>query len=507
MPRIIRDPALFASRQYDLIIVGGGIYGTFLALQSALRRLRPLMLERDDFGGKTSFNSHRIIHGGLRYLQSADLRRFKESVQERRWFSANFSDLVSPLACLMPLYGRGVRRNSIMRAALLANDLLSSTRNKDVPNTNHIRAARVIGASQALEHFPMIRQENLTGGALWHDAAIDDSQRIIMELLRWAVDSGANTLNYMRVTNLARKSGRVHGVEACDSNDGREYRFHAPVIINSAGPWVDEVIAGFGAKQNNLFTPSLAWNLWIDKPAPTHCAVALTPERKNAPTYFLRPWKGRMLLGTGHSTWTGELNNPQPSRCQIDMMLEDIHSAAPALEITHQDIRHVFAGLLPTRKGKSGKLAVRPKFVDHNRDSGLNGVFSSCGVKFTTARRVAIDTLTRIFGREDSAPISRRPNPAIGWRSENLDIDDFNSRTCFIAEIKNLVSDESVEHLTDLVLRRTDLWENPVALQRLLPELFTLFDWDQDQMDTELQQLSIECGIPFNSRSERHTIA
>lgn len=117
---IRRDPAAAAQESYDLIVIGGGIYGIALALESSRRGWRPLLLERGDFGGETSLNSLGIVHGGLRYLQSLDIIRFRESVAERRWFLAHFPDLVEPLKCLMPLYGGGLRRRSVIAAALSA---------------------------------------------------------------------------------------------------------------------------------------------------------------------------------------------------------------------------------------------------------------------------------------------------------------------------------------------------------------------------------------------------
>ena len=118
-----------AAAAYDLIVVGGGIYGAFLTLDAAHRGLRTLLLEKEDFGGQTSFNTLRIVHGGLRYLQSLDLHRFRESVRERTWFLRHLPDLVEPLACLMPLYGNGLKRPIVLRAALTLNDLLSASRN------------------------------------------------------------------------------------------------------------------------------------------------------------------------------------------------------------------------------------------------------------------------------------------------------------------------------------------------------------------------------------------
>src|SRR3970040_1750222 len=113
MGKLIRQPEAASKEKYDLIIVGGGIYGAALSYMASLYGLESLLLERDDFGGATSYNSLRILHGGLRYLQKLDLHRFWESVRERNWFFRNFAGLVEPLPCLIPLYNRGLYRKSI----------------------------------------------------------------------------------------------------------------------------------------------------------------------------------------------------------------------------------------------------------------------------------------------------------------------------------------------------------------------------------------------------------
>ena len=133
MSEIIREPLDAVKKKYDLIIIGGGIYGTMLSLEASRRGLLSLLLERDDFGQHTSFNSLRIIHGGLRYLQSLDLHRFRESVSERKWFLKTFPHLIKTLPCLMPLYGNGLYHPFVLRTALLMNDILSYNRNRTLP--------------------------------------------------------------------------------------------------------------------------------------------------------------------------------------------------------------------------------------------------------------------------------------------------------------------------------------------------------------------------------------
>ena len=182
---------LAARRTHDLIIVGGGIYGVVLSLVAAERGMAPLLLERHDFGGQTSFSTLKILHGGLRYLQRADLVRFYESVAARRWFLEKFPGLARPLACLMPLYGNGLRHPFFLRPVLRLNDLLSCGRNRNLPEGSRLGPGKVIGRKEARLLFPAAEPRNLMGGAVWYDGFIPDSQRVLMEALRLACGAGA----------------------------------------------------------------------------------------------------------------------------------------------------------------------------------------------------------------------------------------------------------------------------------------------------------------------------
>ncbi len=143
-----------AAERYDLVIVGGGIYGVMVSLEAVRRGLHPLLLERSDFGAATSHNSLRIVHGGLRDLQRVDLRRYYECVQERRWFLQNFPDLVEPLPCLMPLYGQGLRRPWVFRVGLMLNAALSLRRNVGVAPSLRLPSGGMLSREETSAIFP-----------------------------------------------------------------------------------------------------------------------------------------------------------------------------------------------------------------------------------------------------------------------------------------------------------------------------------------------------------------
>jgi glycerol-3-phosphate dehydrogenase len=488
MASISRDVPAAASSRFDLIIAGGGIYGVMLALEAGKRGQRALLLEKDDFGGATSLNHLRTVHGGLRYLQSLDLPRFFESVAERRWFLRNFPALVRVLPCLMPLYGRGLKRPSIMRAALLLNDVLGARRNCGVAAAQRLGPGKVVDRRAVRAIFPAVDGDGLKGGALWYDAAMPEHQRLLMEILRWACSLGATALNYVRADSLLLHQGQVRGVLAADVVSGQSLEFRAPVVVNAAGPWCRELAQKFHQDFPGLFRRRLLlFNILFKKRALSGHALALIPPGRPERAYFVHNWQERMLAGTGEVLLADDATEPSPRPADIAEFIADLNEAVPDLSLGEQDIEHVYSGVLPATP--SGKLAGREVILAHGEHQGPAGLFSVSGVKYTTARLVAAKAMRRIF-------------PASKARSPLAPPADANSGRCFLAydwtaplassaaaDIRMLLAEEAVVHLDDLLFRRGGLGENRRRVMELLPHLRPLFPWSDLRWQQECDRV------------------
>lgn len=489
---IRRDVAGFSGGNYDLIIVGGGIYGVMLSLEGARRGLSCLLMERDDFGGHTSYNHLRILHGGLRYLQNLDLVRFRDSVGQRRWFLQHLPGLSRPLDCLLPLYGDGLLRPAVFRVALALDSLLAPDRNRQVPPANRLRSGRVLSAAQTKFLFPAVRQ-GVCGGAFWQDGFASDSPRLLIELLRWACAYGGRALNYCRAEGLLSAGGIVCGVRALDTLEGREYEFRSPVVVNAAGPWSRAFAAKVGQDRPELFPYGvLVWNLLFDRPALASCAVAVTP-RGGGHTYFIPPWKGRLLVGTGHLPLPAGEYRP-PAEAEIFAMIDDLNSAVPDLKLTKGELRRVFWGVMPGES--SGQLASRTVFVDHGAAGGPSGFFSLSGIKFTTARGAAERVLTRLFPHRQPRPYDATftPSPLHGQRGLGV-------AKGFFSSLQTLIREEAAMSLGDLVFRRTDLGDRPDLSFGDLRRLACLFPWEDSRQMQEVREVikQLAVGLPVAS--------
>jgi glycerol-3-phosphate dehydrogenase len=460
---IHRDPAAASDERHDLIIVGGGVYGCALALEAARRGIRPLLLERDDFGQHTSWNSLRIVHGGLRYLQSLDLKRFFESVAERRWFLAHFPDLVQPLPCLMPLYGRGLRRRSVLAAALAVNELLSWRRNEGIRRReSRIPAGRIVSRDETVSLFPAVDTEGLTGGALWYDAVMPDSQRVIIAMLRWAAGCGATSLNYVEAERLLAEDGRVLGVVARDRRADQRFEYRGPVVVNCAGPWSRKVAMRLEQDVPDIFRPSLALNLVLDLEPPFQTAVAVTGQQRGAQTYFLYPWKGRVLAGTHHAPSEGKDRSSEAPVEEAKRFVDELRVAIPGAGISMEHVQRILWGRLPVKTAGGVDLTVREVIIDHGSQEGPQGLYSVSGVKFTTARCVAEKTLRMIKGRSGKrlSPLASVEPPDIELPPSWPDFEALirSDRVKAWATVKKLIEEEAVVDLSDLLSRRTDWW-------------------------------------------------
>lgn len=451
--------------RFDLVVIGGGVYGIALALEAARRRLGVLLVERRDFGGETSWNSLHIIHGGLRSLQTMDLHRFREMVTERRWWLQNFPDLVEPLPCLMPLYGRGLRRPGVLRMALQATDLLSWSRNQGVRPDRSLPRGRVIGREATTSWCPALAHGNLRGGALWYDGFATDSHRLLVEMLHWATANGAVALNYTEATQLVVRAGKVAGLRCLDVDTGRTVEVEAPTIVNCAGPWCRDVASAFDRDLPELFPPSLAFNVLLDRPPPSQAALAVEPLSGGGRTYFLVPWKGRTLAGTFHASCGAEVSEAGIDDDLLRRFLDDLEASISGFDLETKDVLRVYSGLLPAKSVGSIDLALAEKIRHHADHGGPQGLFSVSGVKLTTARRVAEKTLRVIqqwCGKTlpalSGSPRPETPNP-LPWSELEvlLERDTGAAQT----HVRRLIAEESVLRLDDLLLRRTDWAVDP----------------------------------------------
>jgi glycerol-3-phosphate dehydrogenase len=439
-----------SARHFEIIIVGGGIYGAMLALEAGMRGVSTLLVESDDFGGRTSANNLRILHGGLRHLQSLDLVRYWGSVAERRWYLRHFPELTRPLPFVMPLRGRGLQRRSVFHVALALNDALSIRRNSGVRHDRHLAGGRVIDprASGWLQaaHFDIAAD----AAALWHDGLMVSPSRLIIDVLRWAVSLGGSVANYAAA--VSAHPGQPCRVLVRDRITGGEHELRCSTVINATGGmW--NALATVDAGKEPQPGRTLAWNLGLKLAPFANVAVGATsPADGN--TYFLVPWRDRMMLGTAHDRLEPEQG--APTEHQIDAKLRAVRAAFPGFRVHADDIVRVFSGTLPGRV--AGGAVVLDRRPTISRSGTGQQILTVNGVKFTTARRVADAVLTEVSrgpGARRRA-VYDRPAPNPHWDVAGA-LESGCRAEALIDPLLEMAVTESAHSVDDLVHRRTTL--------------------------------------------------
>ena len=392
---MIRDTGQLARETFDVLVIGGGIHGLTTAYEGAQRGLRVALVERRDFGAATTFNHHKTLHGGLRYLQTADLRRMRESIGERRAFARIAPQLISPQAFVTPTWPRLTRSAIALRAAFVVDQLLAYDRNAGVPASHQLPPGRVLARDEFLGLVPEARSLPITGGAIWYDYRTDEGDRLTLAFALAAARFGAVLANYVDAVEPLRQNGRIVGMTARDTVSGSAIEIRARVTVNAAGADAGRIMAGFGARR--AFPLVKAMNLVTQRGA-SGPAVAL-PSAEGRLLVAL-PWRGRLTIGTSHGDQLSGADDTRVTTDEVSIFLDEVNAAFPWLAVTLDEVSIVHRGVVPARvrPGAPPALLDRADVRDHAQD-GIEGAVSIVGVKYTTARRLAEQTVDLVAGK------------------------------------------------------------------------------------------------------------
>jgi glycerol-3-phosphate dehydrogenase len=398
---------LLSSTTYDLLVIGGGILGTAVAWTAAQSGLKVAMVEAGDFAGATSSASSKLVHGGLRYLQTGAVKLVAENHKERRALGTDVAPhLVNPLTFYLPVYKGGPHGAPKLGAGVFLYSALSAFRD----GVGHIASP-----SHAVQQVPALRTDNLSAVAVYGDHQMNDS-RVAVMTVRAAAESGAVVLNHAEVTGLRFTRGRVTGAEIKDRLDGAEFGVDARLVLNATGPWVDHLRRMEDAGAAPSIRLSKGAHVVLKRKAPWRAALA-TPIDKYRITFAI-PWEDHLLLGTTDEEYTGDPAEVRPTEADVDQILGE---AAHSVRDEHLDrslITYSFAGLRVLPGGPGGTATAKRETVV---TEGRGGMLSVAGGKWTTYRhigRTVMAKLAKVPGAglaEDMAPIPRSvPLPGVG---------------------------------------------------------------------------------------------
>lgn len=367
------------SHEFDILVIGGGVVGSGIALDAAARGLSVALVESDDFAAGTSSRSSKLIHGGLRYLEQFDFKLVREALHEREMMiTEQAPHLVKPLSFVYPLHKKYLDRIYV-GAGLMLYDLLRG-KLRAVPWHKHISFGEMRNEARSLN------PEIVTGGLVYYDAQVDDARHTVM-VARTAMDQGAHIVTGATVTQITRNPDRVTG--AVVSVDGHSFNVKSKVVIAAAGIWNEELYQQFGIKPGYKIKMSKGVHIILPKDAIDAKTGIIIKTALSV--LFIIPWGNEWLLGTTDTDYTGDREYPLADSVDIDYILNEANKVLLP-KIRREQIISTYAGLRPLvspAKDSSTTKISREHTVDHP----LKGFVSIAGGKYTTYRVMAADAV------------------------------------------------------------------------------------------------------------------
>jgi len=396
-------------QDYDIAVVGGGINGAGIARDAALRGLRVILLEKNDFGGGTTSYSSRLIHGGLRYLEYGELPLVFESLHERRRLRHVAPHLVKRLKLIIPVFSDSRRSKFIIRLGMIAYDLLSI--GKKIPRH------RMLSKDEVSTEAPGLRQEGLTGGAAYFDAQVSFAERLVLENIIAAKEAGAEVRNYSPVIGINVANGKVRGLQFVDLLSGRETEIRARVVINAAGPWVDRVLATVNREVPAFMGGTKGSHIVVAEFPGAPAAAFYIEAHKDGRPFFVIPWNAQYLIGTTDIRYEGDPGDVVASPGEIEYLLSETNRAFPTAKLTATNIHYAYAGVRPLPKREKGpESAITRKHIIFKHRKQARGLISIIGGKLTTYRNLAEQAVNKASRLIDSksGPCRTRKMPLPG---------------------------------------------------------------------------------------------
>jgi len=398
---------------WDVLIIGGGATGLGCAVDSASRGYKTLLLDMHDFAKGTSSRSTKLVHGGVRYLQQGDVSLVIEALKERGLLIQNAPHLVSHQSFIVPsykwwngpFYGVGMKVYDALAGKL------------------GIKKSKSLSKEEVLEKIPTLEPEGLNGGTIYYDGQFDDS-RLAINLAQTAVDNGAITINYVKVTGLVKNgSDLITGVKAQDMMDGSSMEIKARVVINATGIFTDSILGMDDGEHKNIIQCAQGVHLVLDKEFLPGNAAIMVPHTDDGRVLFAVPWHGKALVGTTDTPIEKPSLEPIALEEEIDFILRHAKQYL-SKDPLRSDVKSVFAGLRPLVRPEDAKETSEISRSHHLRVSE-SGLVTIAGGKWTTYRKMAEDTINQaiIIAGLESVQCKTENLRIHGWL-KNVDQED-----------------------------------------------------------------------------------
>ncbi len=377
------------NREFDLLIIGGGVVGVGVAQDAASRGLSVLLVEKADFASGTSSRTNKLIHGGLRQLEpfQFQFRLTRELCRERDLLEQLAPHMVRDFSFLLPISRGKTFFGLKAELGLTLYDLLSI-------NARAVRRHERLSRKAALKAAPSLSEQVVQAALRFHDCITDDA-RIVMEVLKSAVGLGALAINYVEAKEFETEDGKIKSVRCQDRISGNTIEVNCKACVNASGVWSDKLF-----KQ---IDPS-----WLNRVATakgTHIMLPLSAFETNTALYlptqdgryvFVVPWQKALMVGTTDSPYDGPLDNPQPTEEEITYLLSVLNSySKKGRTLARSDVIAAWSGLRPLISESGASDATKNLSREHLLFTGPAGIIGLLGGKLTNYLTLSMQIVDR----------------------------------------------------------------------------------------------------------------
>lgn len=512
----------------DVLVIGGGVTGAGIAVDAATRGLRTGIIEAQDWASGTSSRSSKLAHGGLRYLQMFDFALVHEALLERNLLLSHLAPhLVHKIPFLYPLKHRVWERFYVGAGVALYDALAAaSRRRRATPMHRHISKTTL------RKIFPDLREDVAVGAIQYWDARVDDA-RLVLSLIRTAVDHGAFAASRTQLVGLTKSAtGAINGADVVDLHTDTRHHIKTKQVINATGVWTEDTASLTGSQEGLKVLASKGIHLVVPKERIYGDKGLILQTEKSV--LFVIPWPDYWVIGTTDTPYEHDLRHPVVTKTDIDYVLEKAN-AVLRNPLTHDDVIGTYAGLRPLLQPAQASASTKVS-REHSVASPTPGFVVIAGGKLTTYRVMAKDAVDFALGAQahttpsitDKVPLSGAEGLAAaearaakwakkyGWTKALTDhllhrygsnIDELielieeqpnlanplsKAPTYLRAEIAHAARYEMVLHLEDVLLHRTRLHhETPdagvEALGEIVEIIAPILEWDEQRISQEVE--------------------
>jgi glycerol-3-phosphate dehydrogenase len=379
------------TQEFDLLVIGGGITGTGIALDAVTRGMKTALVEMQDFAAGTSSRSTKLVHGGLRYLKQFEVAMVAEVGKERAIVYENGPHVTTPVWMLLPFHEGGTFGKFSTSIGLRVYDFLAGVKRTERRN--------MLSVEETVNKEPLVKRENLKGGGYYVEYRTDDA-RLTIEVAKKASELGANLLNYVKVIDFVYENGKVIGAIVEDQLSNETFTIKAKKIVNASGPWVDTLREKDHSKKGKALQLTKGVHIVIDQSRfPLKQAVYFdTPDGR---MIFAIPRSGKAYVGTTDTFYATDPVSPRMTIADRDYIIEAINYMFPTVNLSAGDVESSWAGVRPLilEEGKD------PSEISRKDEIWVSesGLITIAGGKLTGYRKMAetvVDKVTQQFEQE-----------------------------------------------------------------------------------------------------------